>query len=384
MSFAKTFLDFPIIPSLSEIEPFSLGFKRAGNLRKLLNLQAILHCSHWNVLPLPTQLSRISVETGSALGESTQMTASVPLKQIGKYEIIEKVGSGGLGEVYKARNLETNEIVALKRLHDKYQHNKRLLGLFHKEIMIHSRVDHRHCINFIESHLKPPNAHIVTGFVDGINGHNLIRQAGAIPPLIACCILIDALQGLEHLHCLDVVHSDITPSNIMIDKTGKVLLADFGLSCINEIEDYAGINVGTPGYQAPERLQNQPMTTLSDIYCAGIIFHEMLSGGRLFANLSPKETLSKMKRLNFSWIRTGDKFVDKGLVYTLSHSLEFKPGRRYETPKDFMYSLFQILKAHKIRYTRRAILQWLQDRNLTPYRIDKGRQPIYLSAQNKQ
>ena len=108
------------------------------------------------------------------------MNQSLPLKQIGKYEIIEKVGAGGLGEVYMARNLETGQIVALKRLHDKYQHSKRLLGLFHKEIMIHSRVSHRNCVRFIEAFLKPPNAHIVTGFVDGFNGHNLIRQAGPL------------------------------------------------------------------------------------------------------------------------------------------------------------------------------------------------------------
>lgn len=308
------------------------------------------------------------------------MNQSLPLKQIGKYEIIEKVGAGGLGEVYKARNLETGEIVALKRLHDKYQHNKRLLGLFHKEIMIHSRVSHRHCVSFIEAFLKPPNAHIVTGFVDGINGHNLIKQAGPIPPLVACCIVIDALQGLEHLHCLDIIHSDMTPSNIMIDKTGKVLLADFGLSCINEIEDYAGLNVGTPGYQAPERLQNEPITAHSDIYCAGIILFEMLSGGRLFANLTPKETLMQMKKLNYDWIKTGDKFVDKGLKYALSHALEFKPHKRYMTPKDFMYTLYQIVKAYKIRYTRRAIAQWLHDRQLTKFTAAATRQQIYIPS----
>lgn len=312
------------------------------------------------------------------MGDNRAMRDSQQHRRIGHYEIIEKVGSGGLGEVFRARDLRTGDIVALKRLHDKYQTNKRLLGLFHKEIMIHSRVDHRHCVRFVEAHLEPPNAHIVTGYVDGTNGHNLIRAAGAIPPLIACCIMIDALQGLEHLHCLDVVHSDITPSNIMIDKTGKVLLADFGLSCINEVEDYAGMNVGTPGYQAPERLLNEPMTTLSDIYCAGIILYEMLAGGRLFANQTPKMTLHTMKRLKFDWLKTGHRNTDKALRHILQKALSYKASKRFETPHDFMFSLFQILKAYQIRYTRRAILQWLQDRQMTPYRLEKGRQNIYI------
>jgi serine/threonine-protein kinase len=303
---------------------------------------------------------------------------ATPIKTIGNYEILEKVGAGGLGEVYRARNIETGEIVALKRLHDKYQHNKRLLGLFHKESMIHSQVAHRHCVRFIEAELEPPNAHIVTGYVDGFNGHNLIRQAGPIPPLVACCILIDALQGLEHLHCLDVIHSDLTPSNIMIDRTGKVLLADFGLSCFHEVEDYAGITVGTPGYQAPERLQNEAMTAQSDIYCAGIVLYEMLTGSRLFAHMTPKETLAAMKKLNFDWLRTGDKAVDKALKTALVKALEFKAHKRFETPMDFMFSLYQIVKAFRIRFTRRAINQWLGDKQLSGVRTETTRQHIYI------
>jgi serine/threonine protein kinase len=307
------------------------------------------------------------------------MSEQATLKRIGHFEILEKVGAGGLGEVYKARDTETGQIVALKRLHDKYQHNKRLLGLFHKEIMIHSQVAHRHCVQFIEAHLKPPNAHIVTGYVDGFNGHHLIRQAGPIPPLVACCILIDALQGLEHLHCLDIIHSDLTPSNIMIDKTGKVLLADFGLSCFNEIEDYAGITVGTPGYQAPERLQNEPMTVHSDIYCAGIVLHEMLTGARLFANMTPEETLAAMKKINFDWVNTGDKNVDKGLKAALTKALAFKPHKRFETPMDFMFALYQIVKTYRIRFTRRAINQWLGDKQLAGIRPETTRQRIYIA-----
>lgn len=306
------------------------------------------------------------------------MNEKPAIKIIGHYEILEKVGSGGLGEVYKARDIETGQIVALKRLHDRYQNNKRLLGLFHKETMIHSQVAHRHCVQFIEASLKPPNAHIVTGFVDGFNGHNLIKQAGPIPPLVACCIMIDALQGLEHLHCLDVIHSDLTPSNIMIDRTGKVLLADFGLSCFNEVEDYAGITVGTPGYQAPERLQNEPMTAQSDIYCAGIVLHEMLTGGRLFPNMTPAETLTAMKKLSFDWVNTGDKFVDRNLKAALTKALSFKAHRRFETPMDFMFALYQIVKTYRIRFTRRAINQWLGDKQLAGVRTESNRQHIYI------
>lgn len=306
------------------------------------------------------------------------MTESLEHKTIGAYELMELVGSGGLGEVFKARNTKTDEVVALKRLHERYQTNKKLLGLFHKEIMIHSRVSHKHCVRFIGADLTPPNAHIVTEFIEGINCHNLIREAGAIPPLIACCIMLDMLQGLEHLHCLDIVHSDLTPSNIMIESTGRVLLADFGLSSEQEFENYEGMTVGTPGYQAPERLEHAPITTLADIYGAGIIFHEMLRGERLFMNMNDAETKKRMQSLKFDWISTGHKDFDKHLKTLLSTALAYRPQKRYPTPRDFMYALYVCLKAFNIRYTRRAILQWLVDKKLTRLPAQPPSQRLYV------
>ncbi len=297
---------------------------------------------------------------------------------IGNYDIIELVGSGGLGEVYKSRHRKSGEIVALKRLHDQYQTNKKIMGLFHKEIMIQGQVSHKHCVSFIEADLTPPNAHIVTTFVDGLNCHNLIREVGAVPPLVVCCLMLDMLQGLEHLHCLDIVHSDITPSNIMVEKTGRILLADFGLSCMNEFEDYAGMTVGTPGYQAPERLQHAPITTQSDIYGAGIILFELLRGDRLFVNMTDKETEKKMHLLKYDWINSGNKEVDKRLKEILQTALSFKPSKRFATPRDFMYSIYQVLKAYNIRYTRRAILQFLIDRNLSTLPPAPPPQRIYI------
>lgn len=297
---------------------------------------------------------------------------------IGRYEILELVGTGGLGEVFKARNRKSNEIVALKRLHDQYQKNQKLLGLFHKETMIHSQVSHRHCVRFIEADLTPPNAHIVTTFVDGLNCHNLIREVGAVPPLVVCCLMLDMLQGLEHLHCLDIVHSDITPSNIMLQNNGLVLLADFGLSCNHEIEDYEGMTVGTPGYQAPERLLHAPITTLADIYGSGIIFYELLKGDRLFMSLNDKETEVRMQRLKFDWVSSGHKELDRHLREILATALAFKPGKRYQSPRDFMYAIYQCLKAFNIRFTRRAILQFLIDQKLTTLPAPLPQQRIYI------
>jgi serine/threonine protein kinase len=297
---------------------------------------------------------------------------------IGEYFILDLVGSGGLGQVYKAKHRRTKEIVALKRLHDQYQTNKKLLGLFHKEIMIHSQVSHPNCVRFVEACLTPPDAHIVTSFVDGYNCHSLIRDHAPLPPLVACCIMIDFLQGLEHLHCLDIVHTDITPANLMIEKSGRVMLADFGLSSHHEIENYEGIMVGTPGYQAPERLQNAPITTAIDIYGAGIVLYELLRGERLFPNPAIKETLPRMQKIKVDWVQTGNREVDKLLKSCIAGSLAFQPGKRFETPKHFMFAIYQILKLFQIRFTRRAILQWMVEKKLTHHAPPSQLQRIHI------
>lgn len=301
-------------------------------------------------------------------------------KMIGHCEILDLVGSGGLGEVYRARHLKTDSIVALKRLHDKYQNNPKLLGLFHKEILMHAQVSHKHCVKFIEADLTPPNAHIVTEFIDGTNCHYLIKKVGAVPPLIACCITLDLLQGLDHIHCLDMVHSDLTPANILLEVTGRTVLADFGLSCNQEVEDYEGMTVGTPGYQAPERLQHEPMTPLSDIYNAGIILHELLSGDRIFPSADPKDVKLRMKNLPFRLRSSGDVKVDEYIKNVLKTALHLNPQKRFPSARDFMFAIYQILKEFDIRFTRRAILQWMSDINITRLPTAEPKQTIYIRS----
>jgi serine/threonine protein kinase len=298
---------------------------------------------------------------------------------LGRYELLELVGSGGIGQVFRARHLQTNKIVALKRLHDRYQNDGKLLGLFHKEIMIHARVSHRHCVKYVEADLTPGKAFIVTDFIDGINCYNMVRTHGALPPIIACSIVLDMLQGLEHLHCLDVIHSDLTPSNVLVASNGLTLLVDFGLSCMPEVEDYEGVIVGTPGYQAPERLDHEAISTFADVYCAGIIFWELLSGQRLFYGQAPNEVANRMKKPLLDWIDTGDKALNKSLRDTLAYALAFKPEKRFQTPRDFMYAVYQCLKPFGITHTRRAILQWMSDIAITSISPEKPVQHIYVN-----
>jgi serine/threonine-protein kinase len=149
-----------------------------------------------------------------------------------------------------------------------------------------------------------------------------------------------------------------------------------------EIENYDGIIVGTPGYQAPERVENGPISTLTDIYCAGIVFWELLAGRRLFYGYSQNEIATRMKNPDFGFINTGDKNLNKYLRDTLAIALAHKPEKRFQSPRDFMYAVYQSLKLFGITHTRRAVLQWLVDKNLTDLPPDPPKQKIYVGSHN--
>lgn len=312
------------------------------------------------------------------------MTEETKPAFVGKFEILERVGRGGVGCVFRARNTQTGEIVALKLLHEHYQQDRRLLGLFHKEIMIQAQVSHRNCVRFIEANLTSDPAHIVTSFVDGINCFNLVRDFGALPPVVATALVFDVLQGLEHLHCMDILHSDLTPSNVLLSRTGQVLVADFGLSLFKEVENYDGVIAGTPGYLSPERLVRGPVTAVTDVHSVGIIFWELLRGSRLFYGIqSPAELQKAMKKPDVGWLHSGDKELDRALKSALRKSLAWKPADRYQTPKDFMWDLYQSLKRYGLRHTRRAILQWMVDYKLTDEPPAAPQQRIYVNSKTK-
>lgn len=299
-------------------------------------------------------------------------------ERLGNYRILEEVGVGGLGRVYKGIDERSGRTVAVKVLHDKYITNRKFLGIFHRELLIMSRMHHKHIVGYLDSHFEPPNCFIVTEFIEGWSGHSFLRKSGTVPPLVALSVIIDMLKGIDHLHLHDTIHSDLSAANILVDKTGRVMVTDFGLSCQIEVEDYKNYMVGTPGYYSPEHITEAPICFQTDIYCTGLILYEMLVGDKAVpASTDRRKVLTAMKRIDYDRVQTRDRKMTNLIRKLLKQCLHYNAAKRIQTSDQLMFSCYEILRRYQIRYARHAIKKFLVDYGMVRGPFTGNQQDIY-------
>lgn len=304
------------------------------------------------------------------------MTAK--LNDVSHYRILAEIGSGGLGQVFKAVDQRTGRLVAIKFLHQRYQTSRKFLGIFHRELLIISRLRHKHIVEFLDASFEPPHCYIVTEFVDGWSLHALMKRFPRLPPMIALCITIDILQGIDYLHLHDTIHSDLSAPNVLLDKTGRVLVTDFGLAAQDKTEDYRNYMVGTPGYYSPEHVTDTGIVAQSDLYCVGLLLYQMLTGEKAVPpSKNRKEILRSMKRIDFNRVVCSDKRLQNMLRKLLKVALKLHPSRRYPNAEAMIYDVYSILKMNHIRFARYAIHQFLLEQKLTEPLAKKINQDIY-------
>ena len=309
-----------------------------------------------------------------------QPTKKLPQK-LGHYRIVEEVGVGGLGRVFRAIDERSGSTVAVKMLHDKYIQNRRFLGIFHRELLIMAGMHHKHVVGYLDSYFEPPNCYIVTEFVEGWSGHSFLKHVGIVPPLVALSIIIDMMKGIDHLHLHDTIHSDLSASNILIDRTGRVMVTDFGLSCQMEIEDYKNYMVGTPGYYSPEHISEAAICPQTDIYCAGLILYEMIAGRKAVpASTDRRKVLEAMRHISYERMNITDRRLYAATVKLLKHCLHFSTTKRLQTAEHLMFACYEILRHYNIRYARHAIKKFLIDRQLVRGSFTGNEQDIYFGS----
>lgn len=215
----------------------------------------------------------------------TDSSAQAMPEQLGHYEIIEKVGQGGMAVVYKGRQPSLNRLVAIKVLPPQFVATPELLGRFDREASIVAQLNHSNIVQVIDRGKEGDLVYIVMEYVEGAGLDGLIRQGG----LDTAAVVAYAMQicdGLAYAHGMGVVHRDLKPSNILKDeRSGRIKIADFGIA---QIEDSGGIvatltrdnaAIGTMNYMSPEqRLDAHAVNHLTDIYSFGVILYEMLIG----------------------------------------------------------------------------------------------------------
>jgi len=222
-------------------------------------------------------------QSGSSSFESIDDSRFLPGTILAeRYRIVGLVGSGGMGEVYRADDLKLSQPVALKFLPNHLLSDGGALARFHREVRIARQVSHRNVCRVYDIGEVDGQQYLSMEFIKGEELSSLLHRIGRLPADKALEIARQLCAGLAAAHERGVLHRDLKPANVMIDADGNVRITDFGIAgLVEEIRD-EDIRAGTPAYMSPEQLAGQELTTRSDLYSLGLVLYELFTGKKAF------------------------------------------------------------------------------------------------------
>ncbi|HVL13180.1 MAG TPA: serine/threonine-protein kinase, partial [Gemmata sp.] len=268
--------------------------------------------------------------------------ATAPQK-LGNYEIVSKIADGGMGTVYKARNLATGEIVAVKVIAKETIKNSVLLQRFEREFMAAKVLDHPNVVKAIEYCGALPSPFLVMEFVDGESLGQRMERDGAYPEAEAVRIVGQVCEGLQRAHKQGLVHRDVKPDNILVTRDGVAKLTDMGL--VKDVEGdlnltKTGRGLGTPHYMAPEQFRNaKSVDVRGDIYSLGATLYAMVTGTIPFENASPLDCWMKKIRNEFPAPRELNPAVSERVDWAIRRAMSAEPDRRPASCREFLEDL---------------------------------------------
>ncbi len=205
-------------------------------------------------------------------------------KLMGGYQVLECIGEGGMGSVYRARDVRLDKLVALKILKPDRMGSHEAISRFEREMKLLAQLKHGNIVEAICAGEQDGRLYFAMELVGGINLHQLVQRLGKIPQSHTCHIACLAASALQYAHERKVIHRDVKPSNLMLTPDGNVKLLDLGLAQILGMDGVDALSrtdqvLGTLAYMSPEQLTGRQQITLrSDIYSLGVTLHELLTG----------------------------------------------------------------------------------------------------------
>jgi len=257
-----------------------------------------------------------------------------------RYKIVDKVGIGGSSTVYLARDIKTNEIVAIKILHPNFAQDKKFVQRFIREINIIMNLKHPNILKLYDYGFVDDMPYFVTEYIQGKTLKEILKEKGRLSVDEAKKIILDVLNVLSYVHKNGIVaHRDIKPGNIMIDKEGNVKLMDFGIAKIEGSSLTQDTSFYTPLYASPEQIKGERVDIRSDIYSLGATFYEMIVGKPPFTGKSSLNIITKHLQEKPEPISKFIPDFDKNLENIIFKMLEKNPKDRFQTPEEIINAL---------------------------------------------
>ena len=258
-----------------------------------------------------------------------------------RYEIMQLLGEGGMGAVYKVRDREVNRVVALKMIREDLASHPEILARFTQELVLARQVTHKNVIRLFDLGEADGVKFITMDFIEGRDLKSLLTEKGKLPPDQAVKIIGQVCRALDAAHTEGVVHRDLKPQNIMLDANGRVTVMDFGIARSAEMSGMTqtGALIGTPEYMSPEQARGQTAGVPSDLFTVGIIFYELLTGVTPYKSETAMASLLKRTQERARAPITLDPSIPPGISDVVMKCLEINLDKRYSSAVQILADL---------------------------------------------
>lgn len=267
-----------------------------------------------------------------------------------QYVLVEKIGEGGMGEVFRAKHTRLDRDVALKVMRRERLNHPEAVKRFRREIRAAAALAHENVVMAYDADQAGDVHFFAMEYVDGSNLAKMVIQKGALPIATACDYIRQTAHGLQHAHEKGLTHRDIKPANLLVTKTGTVKISDLGLARIDDVSGddsvsritKEGLVVGTPDYLSPEQARDSRDTDIrSDLYSLGCTLYYLLSADVPFPGGTPTEKMLRHSREPIPPIRRTD--MPAGLEKLMVKLTAKKREQRFQTPSELAAALEEFI-----------------------------------------
>lgn len=268
----------------------------------------------------------------------------------GRYELLARVGGGGMALVYKARDLLLNRLVAVKVLRQQFTHDEDFVKRFRREAQAAASLSHPNIVSIYDVGQVEDTHYIVMEFIDGANLNEIIRDRAPLQADEAVRITAQICDALEHAHHNQIIHRDIKPHNILIGNNGRVKVTDFGIAraVTSSTITQTGSVIGSVHYFSPEHAKGVPTGEKSDLYSLGIVLYQMLTGCLPFLGESPISVALKHLQDTFERPKKVNPHIPQSVENVILKAMRKNPQERYQSAREMYQDLDTCLQPSRL------------------------------------
>jgi serine/threonine protein kinase/class 3 adenylate cyclase len=325
-----------------------------------------LHCRWLNRLTMDGRTEKEDIyeviwtdaETYRQMQDRVASSSVVPPR----YEVLSQIGMGGTGIVYKVRDTETSEVVALKVLKPEIASDPEVQENFRRELCLARKITHKNVCRIYEFSRLNGTACAAMEFVEGESLSAKITRAGAMPPAEAIEIARQICAGLREAHAQGIVHRDLKPANVMVDRNGAVKIMDFGIArMVASGGPVTGRIVGTPEYMAPEQAELKAVSARTDVYALGLLLYEMVTGVAAYSGDTPVAIALKQIREYPKRPREIMPELSGAIDAVIMKCLQKDPAKRFSSVEALDLALVKAARARRASAWEIALDRWLEN-----------------------